>query len=310
MRIHKSEKPKASSHALLEKGKQAAGSSAYVGVSRLRMMWIFKNALFKSVLQLALILTVVVYGVSKCTGPPDCDGFTAKAELTESIYRMVQSKFPSNEKQPIENIVGAPPSLKLTDRNQQITDAYFPSLSMRNDAEWLKYAIAPTVPAQRKFLGFRLFFSMDSWAVLRKAIDIRITDYEDMPHRTVDARVYKKICKAKIWISPKDTENLAAKPVIVTYSINSKPRSSRTPFYIPVNYFEASAPPLSFELSKAEEVILSMSLLYPSLLRGTKQAPVHDAQTILTLHALRALRQHYEHRTASGPPIEAPPVKP
>ena len=232
--------------------------------------------------------------LSGCDRVPDCDGREAERLMQATIFSEVRAAFRSDGNPPIEDLpFPEPESVPMTSRQMQINEAYLPRFSIRSDVQWLKYRIAAQVAQRHRIHPFPLYLMLDNSAILRKGVRIRLSDHEALPDRREGERVFTKVCRAKLWIEPALEDGQEGVPVTLTYSLNAPPTASKlhgaNPFYVAVNFFEASEPPLPFELSREEKAMLLGAR------RDLKAEPApQDVDTLVVRRTLRALRRYYE----------------
>lgn len=233
--------------------------------------------------------------LTACSGVPDCDGSEAQKLMTETVFALAKSDFSDVGSMPDSRSVELKPSLEIDDRHSALNDRYFPSLAMEYDLMWLAPRILQLVPDDQKEYGRSLLLGLHDYEILRRAIQVRLTDFEELPDRNEDGRIYKKVCRAKLWITPKLDHPPQPTPVTVIYSLNPPPRASKlhgaNHFYVAVNFFDAEEPALPFEPSSGEKLTLMMF----GATKGMDAVPKKQSpEMIIERRALRATRLYYQ----------------
>ena len=187
------------------------------------------------------------------------------------------------------------PAVPLSSRHEAMIDMYHPHLAVAHDKKWLVPRLAAQKPEKYKAVDLPVYLMLQDYQALRSAVKVRLTDHEHLPDRTEDQKTYVKVCRAKLEIQPAAESTRKLQPVTLIYSVNPPPRGSRShsasPFYVAINFFEASEPPLPFSLSDSEKV----ALMAMGATRDIQARPKPQDPTLrVTRVGLRALRRHME----------------
>lgn len=236
--------------------------------------------------------------LSGCDRVPDCDSKEAHELIQRTVYMLVKNALREEgtsgydqEQKPLE--------FQISNRHQAMIDMYQPHIAIAFDKKWLRPRLEAEVPDTFKGENFAVYLMLKDYKAIRDAVSVNITQHEILPDRVEGERTYRKVCRAKLTITPTVHSSRAFESVHLTYSVNPPPRSSRTsaasPFYVAVNFFEATAPPLPFSLSDSEKV----ALMAMGAVKDIQAVPrPQNPETIVTKVALRAFRAYLEGKEA------------
>ena len=239
-----------------------------------------------------------------CDRVPDCDSNSTRELMEKTVYRLVKSSLA--ETRPSGVIATQNGSVvEVSARHQAMMDMYHPYVAIAVDKKWLRLRLEAEAPEALKGDNFRLYLMLKNFKVVRDAVNVKLSNFVQLPDRVEGARTYRKVCRATLTITPTAQSLRTFEPIELTYSANPKPTSSRTsaanPIYIPINFFEATEPPLPFELSDSEKVVL-IAMGATKDIRAIPRSQSPD--TRITRQALRAFRASLEGK--HPPAMEAP----
>ena len=215
--------------------------------------------------------------------------------MTTTVYTLAINSLAQGGKRSSDSQDSSFASVQISPRDQAVMDVYHPYAAVAQDRKWLMPRLAAGKPERYKAVSFPVYLMLNDFKVIRSAVKVRLADHEHLPDRTEDQRSYTKVCRAKLRIEPASAPNDGVETITLIYSINPSPRNSRShsasPFYIAVNFFETSDPPLPFQLSDREKVFLMMF----GATNDIEAQPRHQEPTLrITRVALRAFRRHME----------------
>lgn len=210
--------------------------------------------------------------------------------MAEIVYKTVKNTFRDDGASKSDK--GAPirPAVQMSPRHEAMADVYHPHLMVAHDTQWLRSRLKDQAPEMYRDERLDIYLVLGNYEVIRRAISVRLSNYEHLPDITEDQRTYRKVCRAKLTIQPNIEAAKKAEPITLIYSLNAEPRSRRTPLYIPINFFEATEPPLPFSLSDSERTALKMM--------GFRGEPDQDPILRIRRKALRGFRNYVEGTTA------------
>lgn len=250
------------------------------------------------------ITCVMLAALAGCSRLPDCDSSKADAIVRESILRAVAGSFREKDETAAQDIaqrdLGAQPD--IPPRHQAMMNRYHPEVSLFQALPRAAIHLARRVPKEYKELDLPLILQTRQFSLLGQSLDIRLTDRVARVGTDEDETRGRKLCSASLHIGPRHGDDRQATPLKVRYTLNPPPRSSRTPFYVPMSEIQADPPELGFELSDSEKTALMMMGATRDMQARPRQ---HDGLTLILNQALRALLIDLE-ATASSHPAPQP----
>ncbi|MFT3719605.1 hypothetical protein [Pseudorhodoferax sp.] len=250
-----------------------------------------------------LLLTLAL--LSGCDRVPDYDSKEAQDLMRTTVYTLVKNALRETGTSD-DGQAQKPLALQISDRHQAMIDMYHPHVAIAVDGKWLRSRLETGAPDLFKGENFTAYLMLKNYGVIREAVSVSLAQHEPLPDRVEDKRTYKKVCRAKLTIAPNGQSSKKFESINLTYSVNPPPRSGRTsaasPFYVAVNFFEATEPPLPFSLSESEKVAL-MALGAVKDIRAVPRPQSPETRVIKI--ALRAFRAYMESEEATA--TEAPP---
>jgi hypothetical protein len=251
---------------------------------------------------LAIFLTV---GLAACDRVPNCDGPRAEDLVEKTVYLLASRAFDEDRQASIKSRDRHHgDAVEFSDRDEAITDFYFPYFATLNDRRWLRPRLEAQVPENYRAAGVSIFLMRSNFKAIRKAVKVRLIDHVHLPDRTENSVLYTKVCRATLLIQPTIESAKPTTPITLTYSANAAPRHSG--LHIDVNFFEATVPPLSFPLSDKEKLMLFALGVRKEALQAVpgSRAPI----PAVTQRALRAFRRYLEAMDVSSAKAhESPP---
>ena len=252
-----------------------------------------------------LSLLLLVH-LAACDRVPDCDDRGAEKLMARTVYRLTAyalcdtgSLLGYNSPIPTGLF---PAAMEMSPRHAAITDMYFPSRMIALDRNWLRPRIAAQMLERYRALNCLSSLIPDDFEAIRRAVGVRLVDHERLPDRMENGRTYTKVCRAKLIIEPAVQSDKVAEAITLTYSLNPSPlqnfrfHTNAGPFYVPVNFFEATEPPLLFPLSDNEKMAL-MTMGAARDIQAKPESPSPDLR--IQRRALRAFREYFEHTEVS-----------
>lgn len=246
--------------------------------------------LSRQILANLLFLSVLLSG---CDRVPDCDSKEAHELITRTVYALVKNALGGSGKSVEGEQEQKPPALQFSNRDQAMMDMYFPHVAISVDKEWLRPRLEAQAPDLLKGENFGVYLMLKDYKVIREAVSVTLTQHEPLPDRVEGERTYRKVCRAKLSIAPTVQSTATFEPINLTYSVNPAPRGSRTsaasPFYVAVNFFEATETLLPLTLSDREKVLMMAT----RAVKDIKAVPrPQSPETRITKRAVRAFRSY------------------
>lgn len=249
----------------------------------------------RSFLACALLMLTMLGG---CSRLPDCDSPKAQAIVQESILRAVARSFREKNETSAQEIAQRDmgPAPDIPPRHQAMMNRYHPEVSMFRALPRAAVRLAQRVPDEDRELDLPLILQTRQFSLLGQSLDIRLTDQVTRIGTEEDEKRGRKLCSASLHIRPRHGGGQQVTPLKVRFTLNPPPRSSRTPFYVPMSEIQADPPELGFELSDSEKTALMITGATRDMQAIPKQ---HDGLTLILNQAMHALLTDLEATASS-----------